>query len=116
MILYLKAKTDLPDLSIDYIEVKLKSGKVVSLTWDETEYDNEDSVYEAKYKGVYFDNDYANGKLHELDGMEISHIQLYTEKDGGYFELVRLEFADGEDALVFENIKYREEWGDNDAG
>lgn len=74
MILYLKAKTDLPDLSIDYIEVRLKSGKVVTLTWDETEYDNENSVYEAKYKGVYFDDDYANGRLHELNEMELSYI------------------------------------------
>ena len=41
MILYLKAKTNLSDLSIDFIEVKLKSGKIVSLNWDETEYDNE---------------------------------------------------------------------------
>ena len=66
MILYLKAKTNLSDLSIDFIEVKLKSGKIVSLNWDETEYDNEDSVFEAKYKGVYFGEEYANGKLHEL--------------------------------------------------
>ena len=67
MILYLKAKTNLSDLSIDFIEVKLKSGKIVSLNWDETEYDNEDSVFEAKYKGVYFGEEYANGKLHELN-------------------------------------------------
>ncbi len=66
MMLYLKAKTNLSDLSIDFIEVKLKSGKIVSLNWDETEYDNEDSVFEAKYKGVYFGEEYANGKLHEL--------------------------------------------------
>ena len=59
MILYLKAKTNLSDLSIDFIEVKLKSGKIVSLNWDETEYDNEDSVFEAKYKGVYFGEEYA---------------------------------------------------------
>lgn len=113
MILYLKAKTNLSDLSIDFIEVKLKSGKIVSLNWDETEYDNEDSVFEAKYKGVYFGEEYANGKLHELIGMEISHIQLYTEKDTGYFELVRMEFADRNDALIFEDIKHCQKWGDD---
>ena len=112
MILYLNAKTNLPDLSIDFIEVRLKSGRIVSLTWDETEYDNEDSVFEAKYKGVYFDDEYANGKLHELSGMELSHIQLYTEEDKGYFELVSMEFADGNDALVFKDIKYQQKWGD----
>lgn len=113
MILYLNAKTNLPDLSIDFIEVRLKSGRIVSLTWDETEYDNEDSVFKAKYKGVYFDDEYANGKLHELSGMELSHIQLYTEEDKGYFELVSMEFADGNDALVFQDIKYHQKWGDD---
>ena len=34
MDLYVKATTNVPDLTIDYIEVKLKSGKTVSLNWD----------------------------------------------------------------------------------
>ena len=42
MVLYLKAESDIPDLMIDFIEVKLKSGKVISLTWDEREFDRED--------------------------------------------------------------------------
>ena len=34
MRLYLTAKTSIPDLFIDYIQVKLKSGEEVSLNWD----------------------------------------------------------------------------------
>lgn len=36
MILYLQATTNVQDLIIDYIEVKLKSGKTVNLNWDES--------------------------------------------------------------------------------
>lgn len=34
MILCLTAKTDIPEMVIDFIEVKLQSGQTVSLTWD----------------------------------------------------------------------------------
>ena len=34
MDLFLKVTTNVPDLIIDYIEVKLKSGKAVSLNWE----------------------------------------------------------------------------------
>lgn len=53
MVLYLKAESDIPDLMIDFIEVKLKSGQIISLTWDESEFDREDGQFEARYKGVY---------------------------------------------------------------
>ena len=35
--LYLEAKTSIPDLFIDYIEVRLASGESASLNWDESE-------------------------------------------------------------------------------
>ena len=37
MILYLSVSTDLEDLLIDYIEVKLATGATVSLNWDESD-------------------------------------------------------------------------------
>ena len=102
MILYLKAESDIPDLAVDFIEVKLKSGQVISLTWDESEFDREDGQFEARYKGVYFDDAYGNGRLPELKGMEVQHIELYTEcKDAGSFQLRELSFYDGEESLVF---------------
>ena len=79
MILCLTAHTDLPDMVIDYIEVRLATGKTVSLTWDESEYGLEEGVFTARYKGVYFDEDYANGRLDELCGMKIDQIGVYTE-------------------------------------
>lgn len=102
MVLYLKAESDIPDLMIDFIEVKLKSGKVISLTWDEREFDREDGQFEARYKGVYFDDKYGNGRLPELKNMEVQHIELYSEyEDVSSFKLRGLSFHDGEESLVF---------------
>ena len=36
MDLFLKASTNVPDLIIDFIEVRLKSGKTVSLNWEKS--------------------------------------------------------------------------------
>lgn len=102
MILYLKAESDIPDLMIDFIEVKLKSGKIISLTWDESEFDREDGQFEARYKGVYFNDEYGNGRLPELKDMEVQHIELYSEcEDVSSFKLRELSFHDGEESLVF---------------
>lgn len=102
MVLYLKAESDIPDLMIDFIEVKLQSGKVISLTWDESEFDRKDGYLDARYKGVYFDDEYGNGRLPELKGMKIQHIELYSEcEDVSSFKLRELSFLDGEESLVF---------------
>ena len=59
MILYLEAETDIPDLVIDFIEVRLRSGKVVSLNWDESGIERcPVNEYYAAYEGVYFDEEY----------------------------------------------------------
>ena len=43
--LYLEAKTTIPDLFSDYIEVRLASGESASLNWDESEiYRNPNAV------------------------------------------------------------------------
>ena len=53
MILYLSVNTDLEDLVIDYIEVKLATGATVSLNWDESDIERLDGGFRARYKGVY---------------------------------------------------------------
>lgn len=97
MILYLTVRTDLPDMVIDFIEVKLATGEIVSLTWDKSEYGQDDGVFTARYKGVYFDEDYANGRVKELQGMEIAQIGVYTESeevDKAEIQITAMEFWD----------------------
>ena len=86
MRLYLTAKTAMKDLVIDYIEVNLKNGKTISLTWDESEFGIEDGLFTARYKGVYFDEVYGNGLINELRDMQIAEIGVYSENN----ELVTL--------------------------
>ncbi len=45
MNLYLEATASVPDLTIDFIEVRLKSGKTVSLNWDKS--------YPTRFTGFY---------------------------------------------------------------
>ena len=52
MTLYLEATTTIPDLFIDYIEVRLASGESASLNWDESEIYRNPDGFGAKYKGV----------------------------------------------------------------
>ncbi|MEY8389851.1 hypothetical protein D3Z47_02280 [Lachnospiraceae bacterium] len=97
MILYLSARTGLPDLTVDFIEVRLAAGEIVSLTWDESEYGQDEDVFTAKYKGVYFGENYANGRMEELHGMEIAQIGVnteYGEADKAEIEIMEMEFED----------------------
>lgn len=92
MILYLKACTDLKDLMIDYIEIKLVTGEIVSLNWDESDIERLDNGFNARYKGIYFDEEYANGKLDCLYGMEIDKLGIYAES-GSYSDIVVTEMT-----------------------
>lgn len=74
MTLYLEATTTIPDLFIDYIEVRLASGESASLNWDESEIYRNPDGFGAKYKGVYFGEEPANGRLDELCDMVITDI------------------------------------------
>jgi hypothetical protein len=104
MILYLDVKTNIKDVFVDFIEVKLNNGKVVSLSWDESYIDRDDNGFSTKYKGVYFDDEYANGKLDLLKGAAIEHVELYYEKDyeNPYFVINSMEFEDNERLLNME--------------
>lgn len=95
MTLYLEATTTIPDLFIDYIEVRLASGESASLNWDESErYRNPDG-FGAKYTGVYFGEEPANGRLDELRDMVITDIGLYSDT------IPEIEFVDNGRSLEF---------------
>lgn len=112
MILYLEACTDCRDLVIDYIEVRLKSGKTVSLNWDESEYGQENGIFTARYKGVYFDEEYANGRIAELYGMEIDQIGVYTEsKKDFHLTIKEMLFEDGENSYKPDCLPYSTDSG-----
>lgn len=103
MKMYLTVETTTQDVFIDFIEVKLKTGEIVSLNWDESEIAREESKFLGTYKGVYFGEEYANGRINELKDMIVVHVEVYTEsKNPDEVKIVRMEFNDGEDYLNFE--------------
>lgn len=114
MILSLKAKTNLSQAYVDYITVKTVSGKQFSLNWDSSEVIH-GPEYEACYKGVYFDEEYANGRGEELKGFVIEEIQVYTEAEDisdAFFKIESIIVEDGEVIEEYDcsNMSYTTEW------
>ena len=95
MTLYLEVTTTIPDLFIDYIEIRLASGESASLNWDESEIYRNPDGFGAKYKGVYFGEEPANGRLDELRDMVITDIGLYSDT------IPEIEFVDNGRSLEF---------------
>ena len=93
MTLYLEVTTTIPDLFIDYIEIRLASGESASLNWNESEIYRNPDGFGAKYKGVYFGEEPANGRLDELRDMVITDIGLYS--------ISEMEFVDNGRSLEF---------------
>ena len=109
MRLYLTAKTAMKDLVIDYIEVNLKNGKTISLTWDESEFAIEDGLFTARYKGVYFDEVYGNGLINELRDMQIAEIGVYSENNEPVtLAVVHVTVEDELERLDFIGLLYQE--------
>lgn len=109
MDLIVKATTNVPDLIIDFIEVKLKSGKTVSLNWDRSnvthfETDNSTSFF-AEYYYLYFGEERAQGGLSEFENLRVEAVGLYSETHPfADISIEEMKFTDGEDALTFENV------------
>lgn len=115
MRLYLYATTNAPDLSIDFIEVRLKSGKTVTLDWDESEIQRKGSELSAWYRGVCIDKESANGRLSDLEGMKIVYAELYSEADKKpEIEIQHMDFDDDGRSLEFDSkVLYSSKDGDN---
>lgn len=116
MRLYLYATTNVPDLSIDFIEIKLKSGEIAVLDWSDSETKCEGSEVNAWYRGVCIDNADAQGRLKELEDMEIVHVELYSESGRiPEIKILNMNFSDDNgDSLEFESdILYSSKDGDS---
>lgn len=109
MTLYLEATTTIPDLFIDYIEVRLASGESASLNWDESEIYRNPDGFGAKYTGVYFGEEPANGRLDELRDMVITDIGLYSDT------IPEIEFVDNGRSLEFSPpiVKHLQQQGED---
>lgn len=107
MTLHLVATTCVSDLVIDYIEVRLQSGEIVSLNWDTSWTEHHDKKLNAQYIGVCFDENSAKGMLAKLVGMRVGNVGLYSESQGGEGDypitIEKMEFYDEDAILSFEH-------------
>ncbi len=79
---------------LKYIDVLLADKREVSLSWDESDSEVKNGKFTARYKGVYFDERYANGQIGALKGMEVRHIGIYAEEKGR-IRNIAMKFEDG---------------------
>ena len=104
MTLFLQAKTTAADLMVDYIEICLTVGTTVSLNWDESYIDRDETGFSATYKGVYFDEENAGGRIDELQGMRIVDVGLYSETQvPAKIFITEMEFVDDDKRIRFIN-------------
>lgn len=104
MLLTVKADTSVKDLVIDYIEVICESGRSISLNWEQSNVRKTETGFYADYLGVCFNDKLANGKLHELYGMQVDVIGLYSEQKGKLdIDVKEMYFYEDEKELTFDN-------------
>lgn len=109
MTLYLTASTPVRKVFIDFIEVLLCDGRVVSLNWDESGIDWTEDGFSARYKGICFDEEYANGKMEQLQGLKVTAVGLYSESaQSGDFTIEEMIFVEGEAEYRVETPIYSE--------
>lgn len=75
----IKGSTSVSDLVIDYIEAELKSGQTVSLNWDYSDIDRNINQFEARYSGICFNEERADGKIDEMVYLRITSVGMYSE-------------------------------------
>lgn len=105
MILEVKAKTKVADLTIDFIQVITRLGKSISIDWDTSFVTRTGDMFEARYVGVYFNEEYANGKLEDLENMTVDVVEVYSEEDSAMdIEIVEMIFYDEGRELTFKDV------------
>ena len=108
MRLYITIRTSTKDLVIDYITVRLASGKTVSINFDESNYDYKKGCINARYRGIHFGESEEEPFLETLSGMKVLDVGVYspTEKYVTY-RFLDMMFDDNGEIKVFQNAYYR---------
>lgn len=114
MKLYITAETNVQDVRVDGIEIKLHDGKIVILDWVESEHGVVDGIYFAKFKGLqgYFEDEnnekeeyeFLNGKISLfMKPFKITDMQLYSEEvvDEFIFKVLTIEMEDNGLKIAF---------------
>lgn len=99
MKLYVTVNTNAVKGIIGFISVKTVKGKEIVMDWDESNIDFTDTGFNACYRSVYFNGEYANGCLKELIGAVLTNIQICICED------ITLELSDLDFAFTSINVE-----------
>lgn len=103
MIMYLQVQTDVRDLRVDVIKFNLKSGEEVTVDWDSSSIARDDDGFVGRYKGVYFNDKYANGRLDDIDKPKVSSVRVSSANcETADLVITGIKFIDGETEKSFE--------------
>lgn len=98
MILCVKATADKPKTHVDFIEVRTPDGREININWCYSEYTYTETGFEAEFSGVEFDEEKAVGRIDEMNGVQITALQLYdVDADKEYVAPVITEMTFIED-------------------
>ena len=112
MNLYISAKSSVPDLVIEYIEIILANGRNVNVQWAESSVKREKDDYTICFKRIQFDYDNFNVTLADLKEFTISQIGLYSDTHSGKLgiEIEEMEFAEENEKYVRRDVYQTEDY------
>lgn len=102
MNLYVSAKSQIPDLVIEYFEIILTNGRCVNVQWAESSVKREKDDYTICFKRLQFDNGNYNVTIADLNEFAIAQIGLYSDTESGKLEIniEEMEFAEEGEKIV----------------
>ena len=112
MILCVKATTNNPRAHIDFIEVRTPDGRETNINWAYSEYNFNESGFEAEFTGVEFDGENAAGRIDKMNGAQITALQLYdieNEKEYTAPVITEMVFIDGDKRIEITGDIYAKE-------
>lgn len=113
MIIRVTANTSLSQAALNYMEFHTPSGDIL-VDYDEASSIIENDVMKCRMKGVYFNDEYANGMLSDLNQAKLYRIQIYTTDsvdeqdlaDPKVFQITDIEVEDDGQTM---NLKIKEQ-------
>lgn len=105
MEIFLTGKSNVGDLVIDFIEMKLITGKIVSLDWDDSYIERgDDGSFDFTYEGININGESARGKLSELKGATVVAVGLYSEScDKADLDILEMTIRENDVDLTLES-------------
>lgn len=90
---------------IDSLTLLLKDNSKINIEWESSDWSYEDNQTYCRLKGIFFNDEYANGKLslmkNNIKGIELEAYSLEDDKEYDA-KMTYLEIRDDEDSWILD--------------